>query len=65
MSVCGSNRLTIFSCAGTVSPPNTRRRVWPTTRASSASYAATSSAQDDQSGAPRDAAATCGSAAEA
>ena len=27
MSVCGSNRLTTFSLAGTVSPANTRRLV--------------------------------------
>src|SRR5215831_7705155 len=33
MSACGSNRLTSFSLAGTVSPSSTRRRVWTITRA--------------------------------
>ena len=28
MSACGSNRLTIFSSAGTTSPRSTRRSVW-------------------------------------
>src|SRR5215467_3301541 len=33
MSACGSNRLTSFSLAGTISPSSTRRRVWTITRA--------------------------------
>ena len=42
MSVCGSNRLTTFSLAGTVSPSNTRRSVWSTTRLSRSRQAPTS-----------------------
>jgi hypothetical protein len=33
MSACGSNRLTSFSLAGTISPSSTRRRAWTITRA--------------------------------
>ena len=36
--VCGSNRLTTFSLAGTVSPSNTRRLVCSTTRLSRATH---------------------------
>src|ERR1700750_384381 len=45
MSACGSNRLTNFSLAGTISPSSTRRAGWTITRAISRREMATSAGQ--------------------